>query len=216
MSLLDDILSKASQQVNSNLKSAARKAKASAKNTISKGVDKAVAAAQTKKETFTFEKIPETVEEFKALPEAAQLTNPYATAALTILAYAAYSKNSEEGIKMFNVLRGPVPFSNLDIQRTKESIWDGEQYIPMSYFEGATVDNNYTPAVPYKVTITSNSHSDDNLSSGYKRLFVRSAGADSERYMVFRTKASTKEWFLTEHSGILLDIRKPKAADPWA
>ncbi len=216
MSIFDDLINKAGNQLASSLKGAARSAERVAKEKGKEVLNTAKANLQRKKVTFSFDKIPDTLEEFKALPEASKLTDPFATAALTVVAYAAFAKNKDAGLAMFNVLRGPVPFSNLDISRTKDSLMDGKTYIPMSYFEGATVDNNYTPSVPYKVEIIQTPHTDDTLSEGYKKMFVQSSGADSERYITLRTKASTKEWFLTEHAGLLLDIRTPKAADPWA
>lgn len=216
MSFLDNLINKAGDQLASSLKGAARSAERMAKEKGKEALDKAKANIQTKKVSFTFEKIPETIEEFKALPEAKDFADPFATAALTIVAYAAYAKNREEGLKMFNVLRGPVPFSGIDISRTNDSLMDGRTYVPMSYFEGATVDNNYTPSVPYTVVVMQTPHTDDNLSEGYKKLFVKSAGADTERYITLRTKASTKEWFLSEHAGILPSIRVPKCDNPWA
>lgn len=216
MSLLDQILNKAGDQLASSLKSAARSAERSMKESGKEALNKAMTNLQNKKVMFTFANIPSSVEEFKALPEAAKLTDPFATAALTVVAYAAYAKNREAGLAMFNVLSGPEPLSNLDISRTNDSLMDGRTYLPMSYFEGATVDNNYTPSVPYKVEIIQTVHSDDSLSEGYKKLAVKSAGADTERFIVLRTKASTKEWFLYEHAGLLPSIRQPKEADPWA
>lgn len=215
MSIIDQLINKAGDQIASSLKGVARKAEYSAKQKGKEALEKAKANALSKKETFTFEKIPTTVEEFKALPEASKLTDPFATTALTIVAYAAYAENPEAGIEMFNVLRGPAPMSNLDISRTVDSL-RGRKYVPYSYFVGATVENSYTPSVPYKVEVIQTTHTDDNLSEGYKKLFVKSAGADSERYIILRTKASTKEWFLSEHAGILPSIRVPQNENPWA
>jgi len=215
MSIIDQLINKAGDQIASSLKGVARKAEYSAKQKGKETLEKAKASALSKKVEFTFAKIPTTVEEFKALPEASKLTDPFATAALTIVAYAAYAENPEAGLAMFNVLRGPAPFSNLDITRTVDSL-RGRKYLPYSYFEGATVANGYTPNVPYKVEIIQTSHTDDTVAEGYKRMFVKSAGADSERYVTLRTKASTKEWFLSEHAGILPSIRIPSTEDPWA
>ncbi|MCQ2519974.1 MAG: hypothetical protein MJ107_05540 [Lachnospiraceae bacterium] len=215
MSIIDQLINSAANQVKSSLKGVARSAEYSAKQKGKETLEKAKASALSKKVEFTFEKIPDTLEEFKALPEVSKLTDPFATTALTIVAYAAYAKNKAEGLAMFNVLRGPAPFSNLDISRTDDSL-KGRTYIPMSYFEGATVENNYTPSVPYKVVVIQTSHTDDTLSEGYKRMFVKSAGADTERYITLRTKASTKEWFLSEHAGITSSIRVPQNENPWA
>lgn len=216
MSLLDTLLSKASGKLSSQASSLVRKARKAADEKITEGVNKAAAAIATKKKEFSFAYIPKTIEEFKALPEASQLTDPFATAALTVLAYAAYAQNKDTGLEMFNYVKGPAPMSQLEIQRTRDSLLDEKTYIPMSYFEGATVENDYTPSVPYKVEVIQTSYSKDPNSDEYMKLYVNSAGADSLRFIALRMKLSTKEWFLNDHAGLLPNIRIPKSTNPWA
>ena len=102
--------------------------------------------------------------------------------------------------------------SPLNKQFLRDRFMDGKTYVPFSYFEGAVPGNNYTPADPFKVTFFTNPYSYDN--EGYVKLFVRSGGADSERYVVLRRKG--EQWFLWEYEGLLASIREPKANDPWA
>ena len=90
-----------------------------------------------------------------------------------------------------------------------------KDYVPRSYFEGATPENNYEPAQPYTLKFFENPYSRDNFNEGYLTLHIKSGGADSARQVKLRTKPSTGQWFLWEQF-LLADIRTPAAADPWA
>ncbi len=94
----------------------------------------------------------------------------------------------------------------------KDRFCDGKTYVPFSYFKGATPANDYTPDEPFTLVVESNPYSDAN--EGYKKLFVRSGGADSPREIVLRRKGDGT-WLLWEQF-ILVGIREPKSADPWA
>ncbi len=164
-----------------------------------------------KSETFTFTALPESMEQLQSLPEAT-LDSPFKTAALTVCALCAYAADKPTGIEMLNFLKGPKPLTPFEISFIDDRLRDGKTYVPFSYFKGATPDNNYTPAEPFSVTVSSNSYSDAN--EGYMKLFIRSGGADSPREIVMRMKGDGR-WFLWEQF-LLPDIRQPKAADPWA
>ncbi|MCR5595563.1 MAG: hypothetical protein K6G12_06930 [Lachnospiraceae bacterium] len=169
-------------------------------------------AGQTVKE-IVLSSLPTTLSQMQAMPEAA-LTDPYATAALTVVALNEYSIDKEIGKQMLDLLNGPDNVSNFDEQFMKDRAMDGHDYIARSYFKGATPDNNYTPDKPYTVKIMENSHSRD--SEGYLILWIYSGGADSPREIQLRLKPSTNQWFATGWRGLLTGIRTPKAADPWA
>ena len=162
--------------------------------------------------TVSFEKLPETLEEMKALPEAS-LQRPQDTAALTIAALNVYPNNKEEAIRMLDYLRGPRPLSEMDKQFLRDRFMDGKNYIPRSYFDGSTVENNYTPSVPYTLTM-SDSHARI-AEEGYHIMDLKSAGADSTRTVTLRNKPSTGEWFLWEQT-LLAGIREPKEQNVWA
>ena len=72
-----------------------------------------------KSETFTFQSLPESLDELKELPEAT-LDTPFKTAALTLCALCAYAKDEEVGKEMLNWLKGPQPLSNAELQFLKE------------------------------------------------------------------------------------------------
>lgn len=184
-------------------------------NLFKKGKDAVDQAKKDKKShesvTFTFEKIPENEDELKALPEAV-LDTPFKAAALTLLALCRYSENADDGIAMLNFLKGPQPLTPRDIQFLRDRVMDGKNYVARSFLKGASPDNDYTPSVPYTVTVSANPYSYE--SEGYAVLWLTSGGADSPRQVKLRAKGG-KTWFLWEQM-LLSDIRKPKSQDPWA
>lgn len=161
--------------------------------------------------TFSFAALPESLAQMQALPEAA-LSNPFQTAALSLCALCAYAADAQIGTEMLNWLRGPRPLGGVEQSFLKDRFRDGKTYVPFSYFAGAVPENDYTPRVPFTVTFFTNPYSDAN--PGYKKLFVRSGGADNPREIVLRMRGDGK-WFLWEQY-LLLGIRDPKSADPWA
>ena len=163
-------------------------------------------------ETFTFDNLPKSADELRAMPEAA-LSSPFMTAALTVAALCAYGENPAACIEMLNVLKGPAPLSPRDAQFLRDRL-AGEAYKPFSYFAGAAPHNSYEPARPYTVTVSTNPYSFPE--PNHAKLFIASGGADSPRPVSFRQKPSTGQWFLNEYSSLLLSIRIPASADPWA
>ena len=169
-------------------------------------------AAFSKKATFTFEALPKNLDELKALPEAT-MDDPFKTAALTLCALCVYAENREDGAEMLNFLRGPRPMSPADLAFLNDRFMDGRFYIPRSYFNGATPENEYTPATPYTVKVISNQYS--KLEGGnYMQLWIHSGGADSPRSVTLR-KTGGGTWYLWEQN-LLSDIRIPKSQDAWA
>ena len=162
-------------------------------------------------QTFTFAALPETLDQMQALPEAA-LNSPFQTAMLTVCALCVYAADKNIGIEMLNWLRGPRPLSNFDISFLDDRFRDGKTYVPFSYFKGAVPENDYTPSQPFTLTVETNPYSDAN--PGYKKLFIRSGGADNAREVVLRMKGDG-QWLLWDQA-LLVGIREPKSADPWA
>ena len=161
-------------------------------------------------QTITFTALPKTLAEMQALPEAV-LQNPFQTAALTVCALCVYAEDRDNGTQMLNWLRGPRPLSPFDISFLNDRFRDGN-YVPFSYFAGAVPGNDYTPTLPYTLTIEAGPYADAN--PGYKKLHIRSGGADNAREIVLRQKGDGT-WLLWDQF-LLLSIRQPKSADPWA
>lgn len=162
-----------------------------------------------KTETFEFSEIPSTLDELKSLPEA-KLETPFMTAVLTVLALCRYEKDVNSAIEMINFLKGPVDLTEYDKQFLRDRL-KGKSYVPRSYFEGTSPENDYTPPVPLTIKVFeyAYSYSED----GYAMLEIRSSGADSPRQIKLRKKGN--EWFLWQQY-LLPDIRTPKKDDAWA
>ena len=163
-----------------------------------------------KTEIITFDSLPKNVDELRA---AADMTTPFRTAALSVLAFLQYENDVNSAIAMVNYLKGPRPLSVFDTQFIRDRL-GGKGYVIRSYFRGTSPGNNYTlPAPPYAIEVSDNPYSYTN--EGYATLYLHSSGADSPRPVTLRLKPSTGEWFLWQHT-FLADIRIPQSADPWA
>lgn len=186
-----------------------RRAASAAQN----GVRKADSTAGNKTYTVTFRQLPVTLEEMRAMPEAS-LNEPHHTAALAIAALCMYPVDKDAALEMLEFLQGPRGLTGYDRQFLTDR-FRSKDYVPRSYFAGATPQNNYEPSQPYTLTFFENPYSRDQLIEGYLTLYVRSGGADAARQLKLRTKPSTGQWFLWEQM-LLSDIRIPVGADPWA
>jgi hypothetical protein len=173
-------------------------------------VNNAVNTVTNKKVDVTFPDIPDTLEGFKALPQAA-LSTPFDTAAMTVAALCIYPVNKDVSLSMLEYLKGPSGINERDRQFLRDRFMD-KDYVPRSYFKGATPANDYKPDEPYTITVSENPYSYDD--QGYAKLYLQSGGADSPRPIQLR-QAKDGKWYLWEQF-ILADIRKPESADPWA
>lgn len=157
--------------------------------------------------------IPVHLAQMQALPEAT-LKEPQHTAALAIAALTIYPVDQEASLQMLEFLQGPRGLTNYDRQFLADRFRD-KDYVPRSYFAGATPQNNYEPSVPYTLTFFENPYSRSQLKDGYLTLYIKSGGGDNPRQVKLRTKPSTGQWFLWEQF-LLSGIRPPVSSDPWA
>ena len=181
-----------------------------AASAITEAVKQTAANIGTKTEKIVFADIPESLEAFKSLPQAA-LSTPFDTAAMTVVALSVYPADKELCFRMLDYLRGPRPMSGMDKQFIADRFCD-KDYVPRSYFEGATPNNDYMPATPYTVIVKSDPHSYDE--QGIAKLFIPSGGADSPRPIKLR-QAKDGKWYLWEQF-LLAGIRQPESSNPWA
>lgn len=186
------------------------KLKNQAANAVSDAVKGTVQSLGNKREKIVFKDIPETLEGFCALPQAAMST-PFDTAAMTVAAFCVYPSDKEEALKMLDYLRGPRPMSTYEKQFIADRFRD-KDYVPRSYFNGATPANDYMPTAPYTVEVFANPYSYQE--ENYAHLYINSGGADSPRSVKMR-KAKDGKWYLWEQF-ILSDIRQPESTNPWA
>ena len=213
MGFLDSILNHAENSISSAVTSGSRKVMNNALKGADKLANQAINNIRQKKETFTFDRIPETVDEMKALPQA-NLQNPFGVVALVILAMNNFNKDLDKCKDMLVFLKGPGTLMNQEISRMNDQL-KGKDYLMRSYFEGTSPENNYKPTEPYKITVFDHPNSYDNEKDGYVTLWVKSSGSDSDRQVRLRKKQSTGEWFLNEEY-LTPGIKTPQEADPWA
>ena len=213
MGFLDSILNSAGNSISSAVTSGSRKVVDNALKGADKLAHQAVNNIKQKKETFTFDRIPETLDEMKALPQA-NLQNPFGVVALVILAMNNYNKDLERCKEMLTFLKGPAGLMNQELSRMHDQL-TGKDYLMKSYFEGTSPENNYKPTEPFKITVFDHPNSYDNEKDGYVTLWVKTSGADSDRQVRLRKKQSTGEWFLNEEY-LTPGVKAPQEADPWA
>lgn len=182
----------------------------SLKNQARNAVRDAVQSAGNKTEAIVFPTVPDTFEGFTALPQASMST-PFETAAMAVVALCVYPHSPETSIRMLNFLRGPRPLNGQEISFIKDR-FRAKDYVPRSYFMGATPQNDYTPQQPYTIQVKSDHNSF--LNQGFAKLFIPSGGADSPRPIQLR-EAKDGKWYLWEQY-LLTDIRQPESANPWA
>lgn len=160
---------------------------------------------------YTFTHIPETLEDFKNLKEA-QLTQPQDSVALLILALCQYQHNKEASLEMIQFLKGPALLSPYEKQFIQERL-NQYEYIPYSYIENTSPENNYT--ITQEIQIKVISYPQSFTEENYGTLYVQSTGADAPRPVKIRYQPSTQKWFLQDQM-LLAQIKKPVADDPWA
>ena len=180
------------------------------KNKAQQAVKEAVRNAGNKTEKIVFTKLPDDLAEFKSLPQA-DMSTPFETAAMTVVALTYYSFNKTLCLDMLNYLRGPRPLSEMEKQFIADRFRE-KDYVPRSYYEGATPENSYEPSEPYTITVSENPYSYQN--ENYATLYIRSGGADSPRQVQLRL-AKDGKWYLWDQM-LLADIRVPADQDPWA
>ena len=156
--------------------------------------------------------LPQNIEQLKQMPYAT-LVNEYEVAALTVAVLCNYCQDPQATVEMLNYLRGPRPLLPLEVQFLRDRL-SGKPYKMLSYLNGTSPKNNYTPTTPLGVTIVTTPTSA--LQPDMIRLFIPSSGADSLRQVDLRRKPSTGQWFLWSSDGLMPDVRIPVSQDPWA
>ena len=174
-------------------------------NNAANGTDEIYAA-----EIFTFDKLPENLAELQARPEAS-LKSAYKTTALTMAALCSFEKNENDVYEMLDFLKGPGSVSTYEQQFLRDRFMD-KDYVPRSFFKGATPQNDYTPDAPPSIIVSENPYSYQD--QGYAKLYLKSGGADSPRAVQLR-QAKDGKWYLWDQF-LLADIRKPESQNPWA
>ena len=211
MGLFDNLKKQAENLLKNEVNQAARSAVSSVEGAVKSAANSA--GSQAKTQTVTLSALPQSADEMQAMAEF-KLNDPFAVAAFTVAALNRYPADRDAAIAMLNVLKGPEPLTPRETQFINDRFMDGKDYVTRSYFGGSSPENDYTPEVPYTVSVTEQSNSRQN--EGYINLYISSSGADSKRQVTLRYKPSADQWFLWQFDALLLDIRIPKSADKWA
>lgn len=158
---------------------------------------------------YVFNVMPQNEKDMQALVDQFGLSDRHNTTAFFMAAYVRYAEDADDGLAMIDVVKGPQPLSDSEKAFIKERLAD-KKYLPKSYFEGATPENNYQPDSPWTIVV-----SDEAVSApeGYSYTTVSSGGADSPRRVCLRIKGDSH--YLWEYNGVLLGIRLPAEEDPW-
>lgn len=158
-----------------------------------------------------FEKLPVNLTEMMNC-EYASLARPEYAPALFLCAMMVYPSDPETALEMVRYLKGPEGLSEFEKQFLNDRMSDAD-YVPRSFFAGASVQNNYQPSLPYTLTFETVPASFPDET--HATLYIRSAGADNPRNASMRLKPSTGQWFLSQQM-LLGQIRVPANLDPWA
>jgi len=158
---------------------------------------------------YTFNSLPQTADDIEALISVYPVTDRHNTVAFFMASLVRYIEDTQEGLAMIDVVKGPQKLSDTDKAFIKERFSD-KQYLPKAYFEGAQPANNYEPDSPWTLIVY-----DDPVEApeGYTYVNVKTSGADNPRRICMRLKG--EENWLWEYNGVLMSIRQPASEDPW-
>lgn len=157
---------------------------------------------------FSFTYIPQNIDELIMMPEY-KLKCPFARAALTAIVLCQYSTSPADTIEMLNHLSGPCVLSLKETWELEKKL-QGREYIPYSFFAGATPENAYEPYMPYMIKVTGTPFSF--REKGFAALYIKSSGDQTPRLIKMRMQESTSEWFLW-YQDLLDPIDEPKKCD---
>ena len=174
--------------------------------------------------TYTFDKLPTTLDELKKFSLKSKVEGDYdygmfAPMAATIIALHTFGTNKDEAYKMLEYVYGPnQTFSNFDKQFVQTQFATAANKVLQDcYFGGAAPENGYTPAKPFTITLeegpyfmkASNGKPERHMS------FIYFAGADTERYMdVFKSSGGTWYAYESNYKHLLASVKTPTGTAP--
>ena len=192
--------------------------------TISEDRRKASKDVTLAKITYTFDKLPTTVDELKKFSLKSKVEGDYdygmfAPMAATILALHAYGTDKDEAIKMLEYVYGPnQTFSNFDKQFVQTQFATAANKVLQDcYFGGAAPENGYTPDKPFTITLEEGPYvlSAKNGKPERHMSLIYFAGADSERYMdVFKSSGGTWYGYESSYKHLLASVKEPTGTAP--
>ncbi len=160
---------------------------------------------------ITYNKIMNNIEDLKQIDR----TNPYNVAAAIVHVISNYDDNNFYNMLQF-LLGEYQPISEMSKQNIKDRMLQNNKYsyIGKSYFIGANPENDYTPNIPYQIEVIENEYTDEN--EGYKRLLLKSGGADNYRPITLRLAKDGNYYIWSDsYIGLLTDIKPKESNNPW-
>ncbi|MDO5695914.1 MAG: hypothetical protein Q4P30_04055 [Eubacteriales bacterium] len=146
--------------------------------------------------------LPRTADAFQQQLQISQ-KSPYGTTALLLAALHLYPDDNELALSIIDALKGGHGLSDEERAFIRLSL-TGSEYLPDSYWDGATPTNNYTPRIPYTLSFTDTLEMD---APGRLSIFLISNGAKDPREVVLKEAAG--RWFLADWTNVLLEVRPP-------
>ena len=173
--------------------------------------------------TYTFNKLPATLDELKNFSLASDVKGDYdygmfAPMAATILALHTYGTNKEEAIKMLEYAYGPQTFGTIDKQFVQTQFATAANKVLQDcYFGGAKPENGYKPDEPFTITLEEGPYVIKAKDGKPERhmSFIYFAGADAERYMDV-CLSSDGTWYAYEsnYKHLLASVKDPIIENP--
>ncbi|WP_250630802.1 DUF6935 domain-containing protein [Rhodoflexus caldus] len=167
----------------------------------------------------SFEKIPESVEEFISLRDRLA-TTPQGGAAVFVIASIMYVRNPETGYPCLIIasdksLLSPSDkggYQGFDFGSSSAYLvkqLDSKKYVPYSYILGTKPATSYALGnPPHRVACSTNPYSGKE-SDGQLKVFVRCSGADSDRPLTL-VRNDRGIWKAKEFSSLMVGVRPPQ------
>lgn len=171
------------------------------------------------------EAIPQTLEEFIALRNNIA-HNPEGGLACFIVALHHFASGHPEGLSMIIICRdiddlnaseAPGNYKGYALSNTEHQLLTSQlnkqNFIPASYFSGATPENDYSiTGTGAEFVFTTNAYSGD-INSGRIKIMVQCSGAASPRPTTL-VRNDKGIWKVKEYSSLIVGIQTPKSLRP--
>ena len=175
-----------------------------------------------KQAKISFDRLPETPEELKAIDRSGE-NGKFLTFALLICAFKTWRKDDQNTCEamMRELLNSPTVkdcYNNFSKEFVKDRMLQNDkwEYIADAYFDGAENSNGYTPSKPLTITVkefpylpqTSTMYG---VNLSIDKLVTEFKGADTSRSISVYQDPTDRKWYVWSDSykGLLADIKEP-------
>lgn len=170
--------------------------------------------AKEKYSEVLFHELPTDFDVFLNIAEST-LNLPEKVAALFVIALRIYAVDRNLGLKMISFLRNEEKLDEKEVKNLLSEPLNKYSYLPLAFFKGASIDNAYTPELPYIVTIKDDGKK--SLRRKFKTLYIGCPGVGMYRPITLEKKKRRKinknllgdPWFVTEYGSLTLPVPAP-------